>query len=223
MLGLGDVSYGLEEFRRDLHAALRTSFGANEVAPGKIALTVDESSARLAADVTPYLMHRRYTGRRLPGGEWESHEGIETRSADAPGRRIIQWPDQHYDRGVAKNDATGRRYKRVVRILKCLRDDIAESGASDARVVARAIRSCFLEHAAYNAPDTCFALTEGSYYGDVRAVISHLWNAARDHRAAALAEVGGMQALFRPEESWSPKSLEDFMLVAWQHVGFPSV
>jgi hypothetical protein len=29
-----------------------------------------------------------------------------------------------------------------------------------------------------------------------------------------------MQLLFRTDEQWTTKLLEDFMFVAWQHVGF---
>jgi len=215
-LGLKDVDYGLVEFRRDLYAALRESLGAQDVAPGKIAVTVDESSARLAADLTPYLVHRRYTGQRITTGAWESHEGIETRPSDSPNRRIIQWPEQHYQRGAVKNEATNRRYKRVVRILKCLRNELSETGSAD----ARATKSCFLEHAVYNVPHERFNRSEGTYYDDVKGVVTHLWQVARDQRAARLTEGSEMQLLFRSDESWTPGLLETIMLAMWQHVGF---
>lgn len=84
-------------------------------------------------------------------------------------------------------------------------------------------RSCFIEHAVFNVPNDKFNLADGAYYDDVRASVAHLWNAARDAgRSAALVQVDGMLKLFRPGEAWSPKSLEDFALAAWQHVGFTS-
>jgi hypothetical protein len=222
MLEITDAKYTLAEFRNDVSRALRERFGARDFDPGKITLTVDESSARLGADVTPYLVYRRYTGRRLTDGSWESHAGIETRPADAPTRRIIQWPEQHYVSGVAKNDATGRRYKRVVRILKSLRNHVAEQGAPQAKGLATTTKSCLIEHAVFNVPNDQFNQTDGSYYNDVRGVISFLWNAAREPtRAGAFLEVSKMQRLLRDGEPWSAKSLEDFALVAWQHVGFP--
>ncbi|HEX3595514.1 MAG TPA: hypothetical protein VGL81_22480 [Polyangiaceae bacterium] len=63
---------------------------------------------------------------------------------------------------------------------------------------------------------------EGTYYEDVRAIIAFLWAAARDGRAGAFTEVSRMQTLFRAGEPWSPKTLEDFALAAWQYVGFQS-
>jgi hypothetical protein len=36
------------------------------------------------------------------------------------GNRIVYWPEENYANGVAKNTATGRRFKGCVRILKHL-------------------------------------------------------------------------------------------------------
>jgi hypothetical protein len=214
-VGLGTATYELPQFRADVSRALRDRFGSRDLEPGKLTLTIDEGSARLGADVTPYLGHRRY--RRTPDGRIQTHDGIETRPSNEPARRIVQWPDLHYTAGVAKNDATNRRYKRLVRILKSLRNDLATAGK-----VGGDAPSCFLEHAVFNAPQSCFNKEEGSYYEDVKAVLGFLWNAARDERAKKFVEVSGMHWLFRQGETWTPALLEAFALAAWQHVGFKS-
>ena len=167
-LGLGNVSYGLQEFRTDVSRALRYRFGSDEIEPGKLTLTIDETSARLGADVTPYLIHRRY--RKAPDGGVRTYDGIETRPSNEPNRRVIQWPEQHYAAGVTKNTETNHRYKRVVRILKRLRDELA-----DAHKAGGDTASCFLEHVVFNAPNTNFNTQEGSYYEDVQAVLAFLW------------------------------------------------
>lgn len=214
-LGLGDATYGLREFRKDTLLALREVFGSREVAPGKITLMVDEGSARLSADVTPYLIHRRY--RRATDGSASHFDGIETRPSDHPFRRIIQWPEQHYESGVSKNKGTNRRYKRIVRILKCLRNELAKR-----KILGGDAPSCFLEHAVFNTPNTRFNQVEGSYFDDVRSVLTFLWTAARTGSASSFIEVGGMQRLFRPDEAWTPALLEDFTREAWLLVGFDS-
>lgn len=213
-IGLGIATYELPQFRADISLALRERFGSSGVDPGKLTLTIDEGSARLGADVTPYLLHRRYR-RSVAQGAVQTYDGIETRPSNDPNRRIVQWPEQHYASGVTKNEATNRRYKRVVRILKCLRSELA-----DARKCGGDTKSCFIEHAVFNAPGSCFNKQEGSYYEDVKAVLGFLWNAARDDRAKKFVEVSGMEWLFRPSETWTPPLLEGFALSAWQHVGF---
>jgi hypothetical protein len=215
-LGLGVSTYELPQFRADISSALRERFGSSDVAPGKLTLTVDEGSARLGVDVTPYLGHRRY--RLAPGsGAIKTYDGIETRPSNEPNRRIIQWPEQHYAAGVAKNEATNHRFKRIVRILKCLRNELADAGKTGGDAP-----SCFLEHAVFNAPNASFNKQEGSYYEDVKAVLGFMWNAARDGSAKKFVQVSGMEWLFRQGETWTPALLEGFALAAWQHVGFKS-
>lgn len=220
LLGLTDAQYGLTAFRTEVEAALRRKFGSSEVKSGRIAITVDDNSGRLNADVTPFVVHRRYTGTRDSTGRWVADEGIETRTLADPNKRLIQWPDQHYARGVAKNNATNRRYKRIVRILKHARDYIIESGHTDARAVASRVPSCLIEHVVFNAPDACFNLDGGTYYLDTKAVIAHVWRAMRTADAQTFVEVSGMEPLFRSGEPWTPKVVQDFMLAVWQHVGF---
>lgn len=221
MLGLRDADYTLEGFRRDVSAALAQKFGSPDVEPGHIALTVDESSARLVADLTPYLVHRRYGGSRRADGAWEYLEGIETRPRKDPNRRLIQWPEQHYTNGVAKNDATSRRYKRIVRILKRARNELRGAGDVAAQAAAGETKSIFLEHAVFNVPNDRFNRETGSYYEDLREVVRYLWTVARDPtHSAAMVEVNCVQPLFRSSESWSREQLERFMSHVWKLVGF---
>jgi hypothetical protein len=83
-------------------------------------------------------------------------------------------------------------YKRIVRILKCLRPELANAGK--ARDDAP---SCFLEHAVINAPMTDFNKQHGAYYEDAKAVLRFLWNAARNGSAKKFVAVSGMEWLFR--------------------------
>ncbi len=223
VLGLADAEYGLATFRAEVESALRRKFGGSDVRPGRIAITVDDNSGRLNADVTPYVIHRRYTGARDSSGAWVAHDGIETRPLADPNRRLIQWPEQHYARGVAKNNATNRRYKRIVRILKHARDHIIETGHTDAQAAVSRVPSCLIEHAVFNAPNTCFNLDGGTYYLDTKAVVAHVWRAMQTANAHAFIEVSGMDQLFRTGEPWTPKVVQDFMLAVWQHVGFKDI
>ena len=50
-----------------------------------------------------------------------SFEGVELRT-DGGAKRVINWPEQHKKNGIAKNNETGRRYKRMVRIMKSIND-----------------------------------------------------------------------------------------------------
>ncbi|MBL8725278.1 MAG: nucleotidyltransferase [Planctomycetes bacterium] len=219
--GLGPgATYGLTDFRRDVGRALAAKFGA-DVTQGNKTFDIAGNSYRLPADATPFLRHREYTGQRNLDGTWHYFEGVETRAVNAPDRRIINWHQDHYDHGVAKNKATNRRYKRIARILKKLREDMMASGTVEAKVAAQPMASFLLECVSFNAADPCFNKVEGTYYEDVKAVICDLWNASTsDAAAASLVEVNRRKALFGAHQSWTRAQVHEFLYRVWNHVGF---
>jgi len=221
MLGHGPVSYGFTEFLADVSRALTSKFGAEGVTQGDKAFNVHENSYRLDADVSVFLEYRRYTGERDADGTWRYLSGTEMRPRSDPARRIINWHQQHYDQGVLRNTATKRRFKRITRILKRLRDEMAGQGTSDAKSAAANVSSFLIESLVFNAPDTCFNLVEGSYYEDVQATISSLWNKTKDDATCAdFFEVNRIKPLFAATQPWNRAQAHEFLLRVWQHVGF---
>ena len=147
--------------------------------------------------------------------------GIETRPVNAPHRRLVNWPQDHYDNGVTKNKTTNRRFKRVTRILKSLREDMTTNGTQEAKAAAGPMASFLLECLAYNSADSCFGKEEGSYYEDVKAVIAAQWNATKDDNTASkLVEVNGRKLLFSADQGWTRAQVHEFLYRAWNHVGF---
>lgn len=212
----GGVTYGLSRFRADVGQALVKKFGEKGVTPGTKAFDVHANTVRLDADVAVFLEHHRYTGKKNSDGTWHYLEGVEMRgSGDA---RIINWHHQHYSNGVDKNNRTGRRYKRVARILKRLRDDMKENRSTQVKAAAD-VPSFLLECLAYNASDDCYQ--KDHLYDDVHAVITQIWNKTKpETEDLALVEVGGLKWLFSTSQPWSKATAHAFLLRAWQHVGF---
>lgn len=218
--GLGTpADYGLSQFRDDVGRALRDKFGAS-VTQGNKTFDIAGNSGRLPADATPFLVYRKYSGHRKFDGTWEYHEGVKTVDR-ATGQEIINWHQDHYDNGVAKNTATGRRFKRVVRILKQLREDMLAKGSALQRQAATPMASFLLECIPFNASDTSFYKVEGSYYEDVKAVISEMWRATcDDYSAANLVEVNRRKNLFGTHQRWTRAEVNAFLASAWNYVGF---
>jgi hypothetical protein len=220
--GIAPSSYSLTQFRADLGRALKAKFGS-DVTSGNKTFDIAANSSRLPADATPFLPYRRYTGNRTADGSWEYLLGVETRPVNDVNKRIINWHQEHYANGVAKNTATNRRYKRVARILKRMKADMRESGTTEAKAAAEPIPSFLLECLAYNCPDACFNKQEGSYFEDVKAVIRSAWNQTKgEGTASKMIEVNGRKLLFGPHQGWTRPQAHAFLLQAWQHVGFPS-
>jgi hypothetical protein len=209
VLGFTDGQYPYAEFKNDVQAALKSYFGAASVTRGKKAFDVHANTYRIDADVVPCFEHRRYLG--TPQNHWYESG---TKLLPDNGGEIINWPRQNYDNGVTKNDATGRRFKAVVRILKRLRNEMAENG----HVVAGPIPSYLLECLVWNVPNEAFA--HEKYCDNVRDALAHLWNETRaDETCKDWGEINEFKYLFTGQP-WNRAQVNSFLDAAWNYVGF---
>lgn len=118
--GVYNADYSFSQFKNELEAALVARFGRHAVTRGNKALTVRENTYHVEADVAPFFEFRQYwrDGTYRAGVALMSDRG--GRVENFPERLLNDWPTTplHYENGVAKNTATGRRFKGIVRILK---------------------------------------------------------------------------------------------------------
>ena len=89
------------------------------------------------------------------------------------GGLIENWPQQNYYNGVTRNDETARSYKRVIRIIKRLRDRMQDDQITGANDIA----SFLIESLVWNAPVEAFQ--HDTYTADLRYVIADIWNRTR--------------------------------------------
>lgn len=204
------ASYSYSDFKNDVHAALKSYFGAASVMRGNKAFDVHANTYRVDADVVPCLEHRRIMGKS--GNNWVEY-GTELHPDN--GGEIVNWPRQNYKNGVAKNDATGRRFKAMVRIFKRLRYEMIDNGHK----VAESIPSFLLECMAWNVPNKGFGQDE--YRADVRYAIAHLWNETRtDEQCSEWGEINELKYLFCPVQPWTREQVNSFLYAAWNYIGF---
>ena len=214
--GKGNVDYGRVEsdlkfadYRNMIGTALTEYFGARAVTRGGKAFDVHENSYRIDADVIATFEHRRY----FSDGTNRWHEGVAFKTDG--GDLIKNFPGQCYDSGVAKNDRTGRRYKRVIRILKRLRDTMQEEDIAAANNVASFMIECLV----WNVPDDRFG--HDTYTADVRAVLANTFNATlSDESCSEWLEVSQLKWLFKGNKPWTRKQAHDFLSAAWDRCGF---
>jgi hypothetical protein len=201
------ATYTYEQFKNELQRALVDRFGAAHVTRGDKAFQVDENTYRVNADVAAFFEHRRYFDVT------RYHSGVQMLSDK--GRSVINWPEQHYRNGVDKNSATGRRYKRAVRILKTLRNELAEKGVRAAEPIPSFLVECLV----WNAPESVFDF--GSYRSMMRAVLAELFNyTLRDDQCSEWGEVSELKYLFRSVQPWTRQQAHDFLDAAWDYVGY---
>ena len=75
-------------------------------------------------------------------------------------RWVVSYPQQHHQRGVEKEEAANRRFKRTIRIIKAARNRLVEKGA----LTKDDAPSYFIECLLYNAPDHLFNRKRAAAY-----------------------------------------------------------
>jgi hypothetical protein len=107
--------------------------------------------------------------------------------------------------------ASARQFKRVVRILKNLENQMVAERAWDP------MPSYLIECLVYNVPTECFAfLTRAE---QTRAVLAHI--AEQTSQAGCertWLEVNGVRRLFGPEQRWTRQDAYTFAIAAWPYV-----
>ena len=69
------------------------------------------------------------------------------------GRWVVSFPEQHHQRGLKKEKATDKQFKRTIRMFKAARNRLVEKGS----LTKDDAPSYFIECLLYNVPDTLFA------------------------------------------------------------------
>ncbi|MEE9443203.1 MAG: nucleotidyltransferase [candidate division Zixibacteria bacterium] len=207
--GIEPSKYDYSVFKNELQAALTSHFGSAAVTRCNKAFDIKENSYRVEADVAPFFDYREYSGiNRFRAGVKLISDSSEV---------IKNWPEQHYENGVSKNDATNRRFKRLVRIFKRLAINMSDTGES----ATKDLPGFFIECLVFNVPNDDFG--RSSYTDDVRNVIVHIYqNTKEDDSCKGWTEVNGIKYLFHSTQKWTRQQANAFALAAWQYVGFTS-
>ncbi len=208
--GLIDVAYTYAAFKEDVGRALASYLGPEAVSRGKKAFDLHANTYRVDADVVPAFEHRRYIVSN--GTKWYM-SGTEFHPDN--GGRIINWPHQNYENGTSKNTATGTRFKKLVRVLKCLRDEMVAVG----NAYAKPIPSYLIECLVWNAPNSAFI--NDQYVENLRSILFHLYtNTQSDATCNDWGEVNQLKYLFGSNQPWTRTDVNNFVVAAWSRAGF---
>lgn len=205
-VGITPASYMFKSSKNDVERALVNRFGRANVRRGNKAFDVNENTRRVDADAAPCFVYRLYVN------SWRYHKGTAL-IADDTGRRITNFPQRQYDNGVMKNNATNRRFKRAVRIVKKLSHEMEDARVASARTMA----SFLIESLIWNAPDHLFGTP--SLRDMTQNVIAHLWEYTRaDATCGTWREENGIKFLFHGSQSWTRSQANQFLYDAWNYV-----
>lgn len=199
------------QLRAELEKCLYDRFRSECDTTGKTAITISESSSRVSADVVPSFEHWTYYYNS--SGQVSHHIGTTTRRTD--GTWVVNYPEQQYTNGVAKNNRTGGRYKYLVRILKRVENDLVAAGEIDE------LASYFMECLVYCVPDSKFGHSSSMpLTDDLKAVLFHIWDNTDEGGAAAnWYEPNEVKKLFGTGQKWTMQEARSLASAAWNLLG----
>jgi hypothetical protein len=203
--------YTYVHFKADVEQALIDYYGASAVTRGNMAMRVREKKTTLPADVVPCFEYH-YVYDVDSYGQPLYYKG--TRVYKDSGEYVHNWPEQQRVNGITKNNATGRRYKRMVRALKRLENELVARGEINE------LPSFFMECLVYNVPNSNLSSSD-SYVTSMRAVLAVIFNETlSEERCKEWLEVSERKVLFHRDQSWTCSQAHELANCAWNYIGF---
>jgi hypothetical protein len=204
---IAPATYSYADFKADVGQALIAYFGNNSVTQGSKAFDIKATSYHVDADVAPFFEHRRYQTNGVP------LLGVEMQPDGFT--RIVNWPEQHYENGNAKNKTTGRRYRAVVRVLKSLRCEMIENNIHAARLATSFLCECLI----WNVPEQLFG--SATLVQDFQKAINFLAGAtATDDGCKHWLEVSELKWVFHPTQKWTRQDAHAFLVAIKTYLNF---
>ena len=216
--GLDDSNYGFSEgtiefrdFKNRVLEALKNKFGPYSVTVGNKSVKIQSNTYHVDADVVPAFMYRDY--RRIDSRKRDVFtEGIKLYAED--GTTVINYPKIHLSNGIEKNKATNHRYKNLVRIVKHIRNNMADDRVINGDIISSFLVECLVWNLS-NSNINNFT----NYTNLLRNFITTEWNQMERGEHRDWGEVSECLYLFRGHK-WTDKDAKDFLLKMWRYLDF---
>ncbi len=199
--------------RSALTTTLGDAFGYLKIDAGNKAIRVKGiTGSRAEVDVVPMVQYNKVRWNDY-FRRYDVSEGVAILGGD--GRWTFNFPEQHHANGKTKNLRTARRFKKVVRIVKRLRADMAARG-----IFTADIPSFFIECLVYAVEDQYFLVENDDAYDRVRRVTRRMRELVNAPLAAAgLTEINAIKPLFAASQPWRLETAARFLDAALFHLG----
>ena len=209
--GFGPGTMDFEQYRDLVKKALQAKFAQQYVTDGNKSLRVNANTYHVQADVVPAFQHRNYAYNRSQS----SRDYVEgTRFYAIDGREVTNYPKVHIKNGAAKNTRTNFRYKKLVRIMKHIKNEMVDAGQTDGDKITSFLVECL----AWNVPDRIIT-GYSTWTETVRQAILYLYQAIDGGNHTEWGEVSEMLYLFRARK-WTDQDAKQWLINAWNYLGY---
>lgn len=216
--GKGGEEYGFvpgtllfSGYREMVKRALQMKFRAEYVEDGNKSLKIHENTYHVNADVVPAFQLRNYYYL----GSTDPNNYIEgTWFIAKDGKEVSNYPKRHRQNGVTKNNATNHRYKKLVRIMKHIKNNMVDDGKTDGDKITSFLVECLV----YKVPDSTIT-GYSSWTETVKQAIIYLYDAIKYGKHREWCEVSDMLYLFRGRK-WTDQDVKQWLYDAWNYLGY---
>ncbi len=198
-----------DDIRAELSNSLVRAFGKASVTVGTKAIRIDKRiGCRADVDIVPAFGYRWIT-RNVATRRISVAEGIAILGID--GSWTYNFPAQHTSNGIDKRTRTKLRFKKVVRSLKRLRDELVELEIIDKKRAPSFLIECL----AYWAGDDCYLNDADDRYERLLRVLKRLETLLNDpDHFITVTEINHIKWLFHETQPWTATDALTFVLTA---------
>lgn len=164
--GFVESDYGLIDLKTDLYEALKVYFNSKVEYKNKT-IFIPESTSMVNSDVVPAIQKRDY--REDYSNNPDNYRGGVYIYDEKNNKYISNYPEQHIESGIFKNKESKTYYKKIVRILKNIKNDMQNNNVS----IPDSISSFGVESLVFNVPNYVF-LNMNSHVDRLSAIIQYL-------------------------------------------------
>lgn len=202
-----------DDYRSCVIKAMIEKFGSTNVTTGNKSIKIQSNTYRVQADVVPAFQFRNYRND-IKNDINNFTEGIKFYSSQ--NEAIINYPKIHVENGITKNNETGRRYKRTVRLYKRIRNKMIE----DQIAVPNGITSFLIECLLWNTPNHIFNNAK-TWNELLHNSIVHIYNQIKDENLSKdWGEVSEHFYLFHNERKWNRNDVTTFLTQMWNYLEY---
>lgn len=194
----GGATYGYADFKADVISWIEDNY-PGEVEVGGKAIRIAALGNRRDTDVLPCMSFRRYY-RYYRINDEDFAEGICFWDQD--GDRIVNYPKLHLGNCTNKHQNTAQWYKRMVRIVKNMRNRMVDQGY----IADDLAPSYFLEGLFYNVPNHLYTGTYASAF-----LTSIRWIIAQDRSEFVCANEQYMLLHPSSKVTWRAEKCDEYL------------
>jgi len=196
-----DSLYTFNLYNLDILFCLQSHFGAQYIFNDDKCLKIKNHPKFCDADIVPALTYKFYNS--FYNSENQKYdEGIifDTNT----GKQIVNFPKEHRQALILKNQATNGNFKESVRMFKTLKQKLIDNG----KLHKETVKSYFLENLLFNIDNAKFT---GSYKNRFESILEELVNKFNDKSITKFRCANGVHDLIS-EHVWNIESAKELLI-----------